>query len=180
MIFARSPARRALAGLMTLIGLAGPAGATDVPPPHGPLVMEEFFAGRTVGDGVFRAPIAGVERRFRVIADGSFDGRTLILKEHIVYEDGQVVDEAWRFEKLARGGYDGKRTHVATIVPVRVDESGIVSMGYVATVAGPDGTERQLRFDDELRLTGPRTVLNTARVRWFGLPIGTVEVTFRK
>ncbi|WP_083656799.1 DUF3833 family protein [Mongoliimonas terrestris] len=155
--------------------LVRPAAANDGPP----LVLEDFFTGRTRGTGLFVSPIAGVRRPFTVDTVGTFDGRTLILTEYIAYEDGMKETAVWRFDKTGPAKYDGQRSKVAGVVPVRAD-GGVVRMGYVAEVSGADGKPIKLRFEDTLKLLDARTLLNTADVRFLGLKVGTVEVTFLK
>lgn len=135
--------------------------------------------GRTRGEGFFDSPLGGVRRTFTVDATGTLDGLTLFLRERIRYDDGQREEAVWRFDRTGRGRYDGQRTGIAGIVPVVTGDGGI-EMGYVAEVTGNDGTSLKLRFDDRLVLTDPQTVLNAARVSFLGLPVGTVEVVFRR
>ncbi|WP_181708463.1 DUF3833 family protein [Chthonobacter rhizosphaerae] len=171
--------RRAL-GRFALGALLAPAlpraaAAADGPP----LVLEDFFTGRTRGEGLFESDLAGVRRPFTVDTVGTFDGRTLILTEYIAYADGQKETAVWRFDKTGPATYDGQRSRVAGVVPVRA-EGGVVRMGYVAEVTGTDGKPLKLRFEDTLRLIDETTLLNTAAVRFLGLTVGKVEVTFLK
>lgn len=154
-------------------GLATPALARE------PLLLEDFFTGRTRGTGSFVSDIAGVKRGLTVDTHGTFDGRTLILTEDIAYDDGKREQAIWRFDKTGPANYDGKRTKVTGVVPVRI-EDGVVRMGYVAEVEGTDGKPFKLRFDDELVRTDARTVVNTARVSFLGITVGSVEITFVK
>lgn len=144
-----------------------------------PLRLEEFFRHPTRGEGFFVSELAGVRRGLVVDTHGTFDGRTLILTEDIAYDDGKRERAIWRFDKTAADRYDGQRTKVDGIVPVRI-EDGVVKMGYVAEVEGTDGRPFKLRFDDELVRTDARTVVNRARVSFLGLTVGSVEITFRR
>lgn len=153
-----------------------PAQAADV---ARPLVLEDFFTGRTRGEGSFVSDLFGVERRLTVETTGRWDGRTLVLTENIAYADGAKEVAVWRFDKTGPASYDGQRTDVSGVVPIRVVD-GTVRMGYVATVRGTEGKAQKLRFSDVLTRTGPRTVVNTARVTFLGIPVGRVEITFTK
>lgn len=167
-----------LAALLGLTGALAPAGA-GAASLHGPLLLEDFFTGRTHGTGAFVSDLFGVERRLEVDTVGRFDGRTLILTEYISYDDGQKETAVWRFDKTGPESYDGQRTGVVGVVPVRVRDGG-VEMSYVGTVTGPEGKPQRLRFADRLVQTGPRTVLNTAKVTFVGIPVGRVEITFTR
>jgi hypothetical protein len=155
--------------------LPAPLAAAD----GAPFSLEDFFEGRTRGEGRFVSDLFDVERGIVVDTVGRWDGRTLVLTEHVAYSDGARETAIWRFDKTGPATYDGQRTKVAGVVPVRA-AGGEVRMSYVAEVAGPDGRAQRLRFADVLRRTGPDTVVNTARVSFLGLTVGHVEITFRK
>ena len=158
-------------------GLVLPAFAAD--DGARPLRLEEFFTGRTRGEGVFESDLAGIRRPFTVDATGRFDGRTLILTERIRYEDGVREVAVWRFDRTGDGRYDGQRTGVVGVVPIRSRDGGI-EMSYVAEVKGTDGSPVKLRFADRLEWRGPNAVINTADVTFLGLPVGRVEVLFKR
>ncbi len=161
--------RLLLAATIALTAL--PAHALDLP---------TFFAGRTHGEGTFTSPLFGTNRSIKVETVGRQEGRSFILTEYVTYGDGAKETAVWRFTPAGAGRYDGTRTKVTGVVPVRVGEDGAVRMGYVAEVAGPDGGPVKLRFEDTLRQTGPKSVVNTAAVSFLGIDVGTVEITFVK
>jgi len=176
MSFTRRNIGRLLLSALVLGPALKPARAAD---PSQPLVLEDFFTGRTHGEGAFVSDLFGIERRLTVETTGRFDGRTLILTEKIAYADGARETAVWRFDKTGPATYDGQRTDVAGVVPIRVVD-GTVRMAYVAAVRGAEGKVQKLRFSDVLVRTGPRTVVNTARVTFLGIPVGRVEITFTK
>ena len=69
------------------------------------LVLESFFAGRTLGDGVFVNSWTQSERRFHVVIDGTWDGRVLALSESYAYADGPREQKSWRLQQTAPGVY---------------------------------------------------------------------------
>ncbi|MEP3280175.1 MAG: DUF3833 family protein [Stappiaceae bacterium] len=141
-------------------------------------VLERYFQGKTKASGVFRSWIAGVNRPFTVITTGSWDGKTLELREDFVFEDGERDRKTWFFEKIAEGEYLGTRADVEGKAHLRTFGNKI-RFSYVADVKNGDKTTK-LRFSDTLSLQKDGTVLNTARVSKFGIPIGKVELTFVK
>lgn len=146
-----------------------------------PLVLEDFFRGKTVGKGAFESKIAGVYRPFTVHLTGSWNPKTFLfrLREDFVYDDGERDTKVWYFEKVAEGRYIGTRSDVRG--PVNVSTSGgSLTFSYVADVPTEDGELMALRFRDTLTRTDRRTVRNTARVYRFGIPIGTVDLTFTR
>ncbi len=146
-----------------------------------PLVLEEFFRGKTVGKGVFESKIANVYRPFTVYLKGTWDQRTftLRLREDFVYEDGEKDTKTWFFQKVADGRYVGQRADVIAPTNVRTDGSGALRFSYIAQVETENGP-LLLRFDDTLTQVDRRTVKNTAKVMKAGFTIGTVELTFTK
>lgn len=167
-------ASRLLAAIALVPVLVAPAQASER------LDLPAFFEGRTHGSGKFVSPLFGTERTIAVDTVGKVDGDTLVLTEYVRYGDGQRETAIWRFERAGDGRYDGRRSRVAGVVPVRTGSDGAVRMGYVAEVNGPDGAAMKLRFEDTLRQTDPRTVVNTARVTYAGIEVGSVEITFVK
>jgi hypothetical protein len=169
--------RRAF-GALTFGGL----GAAFFPAPVSfarvPLQLEKFFIRPTRGVGTFVGTLANLRRDFTVDTVGQFDGRTLVLKEAIVYADGARENAEWRFVRTGSGRYLGRRTGVDGIVPIS-SADGIITMGYVAEVTGADGKTSRLRFDDILEQLDANTVLNTANVSFLGLSVGRVEITFK-
>ena len=140
--------------------------------------LQAFFEGRTRGEGQFVSDLLGVKRGLVVDTVGKRDGESLILTEHIVYDDGQKETAVWRFQRTG-SGFAGRRTGVTGVVPISV-RAGVVEMSYVAEVLGPSGSKQKLRFNDRIIQTDPRTVLNTAKVSYLGIPVGGVEITFKK
>jgi len=165
--------RKILLGAMMLL-FAVPASAKS-------LVLEEFFRGKTVGKGVFESEIAGVYRPFTVTLTGTWNPKTftLRLREDFVYEDGERDTKTWFFQKVAKDRYIGQRADVLGPANVRTAPDGSLRFSYVARLETENGP-LLLRFDDTLKQVDPRTVRNTAKVMKAGIPVGTVDLTFRK
>jgi hypothetical protein len=144
--------------------------AADQPP----LVLEEFFVGETEGRGRFESRLAGVDRPFRVVTHGTWDGRTLTLEESFAFDDGERDRRTWRFTKLGPGRYEGTREDV--VGKAAVWQAGpALRLSYVADLGAA-----RLRFRDAIVHAGGDRALNRAVVSLFGVPVGTVEVTFER
>ena len=52
------------------------------------LVLENFFSGKTVARGVFEDRFGNIKKYFKVDIVGTWNGKTLILEENFVYNDG--------------------------------------------------------------------------------------------
>lgn len=174
----KSLARLFLFGLLAAVSAGaytGPATASK------PLVLEEFFRGKTIGKGVFESKFAGVYRPFTVYLNGTWDRntRTLRLREDFVYDDGERDTKTWFFQKVGDGKYIGQRSDVTGPALVKTGEDGAIRFSYVAEVPRNNGSIL-LRFNDTLTQVDRRTVRNTAKVVKGGFTLGTVDLTFRK
>lgn len=145
-----------------------------------PLVLEEFFRGRTVAEGVFESRIAGVRREFKVYLDGTWDPKTftLRLREDFVYADGEKDTKVWFFQKVGDRRYIGTRSDVLAPTHVTPEGDSLV-FTYAAEVPVGEGSIA-LRFLDTLTPVDKKTVRNTAKVVKYGITLGTVDLTFKR
>jgi hypothetical protein len=169
-----------------LFGLAGTALATTPAsaatarqtPPR--LVLHEWFRGPTHAVGRFRPYLGGAERRLAVDLFGRWDGRKLSLFEDFFYADGERDQKTWVFERTGEGTYIGTREDVVSPALVTTPQPDTVRFAYTADVKTPSGSTMRLNFDDTLTLRPDQTVLNVASVSLFILPVGNVELVFRR
>jgi hypothetical protein len=172
--------RAVLAGLAAaLVSACMTTPEATIPPRVEPLALETFFAGHTVGEGRFESGIAGVERTFTVKTTGTWDGRTLTLREDFVFSDGERDSKTWRFTRQKDGSFKGTREDIIGVAEIWQD-GATVRLSYVAEVIGKAGRKRTLSFEDVLVPQSAGTVLHKAVVSKYGFPVGTVEVVFRK
>jgi hypothetical protein len=166
----------ALTGFIAAV--AGAASAADAEAPA-PLTLEGYFTGTTHGSGAFNSWIAGVDRAFELTAEGYWDGTTLTLVEDFHFADGARERKTWRFVRTGEGTYIGTREDVVGEAVVTTDD-GQIRMTYDLDLPRADGSTIRLHFRDIIERQRDGTVLNTARVTKFGLPIARVEVVFSK
>ena len=160
----------ALAATQILAGVASAA-------PN--LVLHEWFRGPTYAVGRFRNNFTGDERRLAVDLVGRWNGKTLSLFEDFFYADGERDQKTWFFERIGEGRYLGTRDDVVTPADVTTPQPDTVRFGYTADLKLPSGVTR-LSFDDTLQLRPDGTVYNKAFVSRFLIPVGDVELVFRK
>lgn len=139
--------------------------------------LESWFEGRTVARGEF-STITGYKRGFDVILTGTWNGRTLNLREDFVFDDGEKDRKTWRFTKTGPGTYSGTREDVIGATTVKV-EGNTARFSYDVYLDGKNQKNR-VRFADVMELRADGTVLNTAKVSKFGIPIGRTKVEFRR
>ena len=152
---------------------AGPRGAAPR------LVLHEWFRGRTHAVGRFRNGFTGSERSLAVDLFGRWNGRRLSLFEDFFYADGERDQKTWFFERTGEGRYIGTRDDVVAPAEVTTPSPDTVRFGYTADLRLASGVTR-LDFDDTLTLRPDGTVFNKAYVSRFFIPLGDVELVFRK
>lgn len=144
------------------------------------LVLHEWFAGPTHAIGRFRNTIDGSERLLAVDLRGRWNGRTLSLFEDFFYDDGERDQKTWVYERVAENRYRGMREDVVAPADVYSPTPDTVRFAYTADLKLPSGSVRRLNFDDTLTLRPDNTVFNRAEVAWYLIPVGNVELVFRK
>ncbi|MCC8432551.1 DUF3833 domain-containing protein [Reyranella aquatilis] len=169
------PARLAPLALLALVGAcASPPEAPVATASTPPLVLEQFFPGRTVGQGVFTNSWTGSQRRFDVVIDGAWDGKTLTLVEDFAYADGEKDRKTWKLERTAPGTYTGTREDV--VGPARAwTEGKAVRLEYAVSLGG-----WTVDFRDVLALNPDGSLINKATVGKWGLRVGRVELELRR
>ena len=141
------------------------------------LVPECWFVGTVEGAGVFRRVGSGHDAPFSMLIKGAWDGEVLTMDETFISTKGR-----WRRVWTIRP--TGERTYEARVTTGRGSSvvqrrGGAVHMRYAARTPLVDpGFVAQ--FDQRLRLMPDGSVLNTAQVRKFGLPIGATTVIFQR
>ena len=138
------------------------------------LVLESFFAGRTVGDGLFINSWTKSKRRFRMLIDGTWNGRILELSESYTYDTGLRERRTWRLHRTAPGVFVGTHDDVIGTASVWT-EGEAVRLRYKLRLAGVG-----LDFDETMRLGDDGSVSDRARVTKWGVPVGHLEVAIRR
>jgi hypothetical protein len=164
---------RSLLALFLLGGCASPP-QIAAQPAERPLVMEEFFAGVTDGEGVFVNSWTGTERRFAVVIAGFWDGKDLTLVEDFSYADGERDRKTWRLQRQGPGTFTGTREDVVGQARVWTEDRR-VRLEYSVELGG-----WTVDFADILALRADGTVLNRATVGKWGLRVGRIELVLRK
>jgi hypothetical protein len=142
------------------------------------ITLVDAFRGRTVGQGVFRVPIAGVERRFRADLVGTVRGDRLTIVEDFLFEDGERDRLTWRFRRTGPASWTGRRED--TVGEATVSETGReIRLDYVADVRSR-GQVTRLGFSDVIYRRADGIVVNEAVVTRAGLPIGSVLFELRR
>jgi len=162
----------ALASLTTAAFLA-----SNIVAQSADLKLEEFFKGTTHAYGKFSA-INGTKREFRVLLNGKWNGKTLVLREDFFYTDGERDVKTWRFTKTSPNTYSGTREDVQGTTTVKV-KGNTAKFSYTVDLDNGPKTNF-VKFRDVLTLKEDGTLRNTARVSKFGIPVAKVAVNFAR
>ena len=171
--------RRSCAGgfVALLAGCATPPNiATD---PHArTLVLEKFFVGHTIGDGIFVNTLNGSERKIRVLLEGGWNGRVLRLFEDFYFADGERQQKTWILTKTGPNIYSGTREDVIGTA-TGTQEGAQVRLTYDASLVS-NGSSIQVSFSDVLALEPDGSLLNKAVISKLGVKIGDVTLRIRR
>ncbi|OJF97852.1 DUF3833 family protein [Pararhizobium antarcticum] len=162
---------RSIAVLASVSFMPGIAAAADT-------LMETFFVGRTTAVGSFSA-INGVNRTFVVLLTGRLRGDTLTLREDFVYDDGEKDRKTWIFVRTGPNTYRGTREDVIGTTTLRV--SGNTARFNYLVDLDPGPEKNVVRFYDRMVLSDDgKTIVNTATVWKYILPVARVRVDFKR
>lgn len=169
-----SLSRRLLLLGASALALTGCATApTPAAPPAGPITLEQIFVGRLNGEGLFRVPLTGDERRFTAWLDGRLQGDRLTVVEDFTYDDGQTDRLTWVFDRAGPGRWAGRREDTVGTAEV-IEEGQTIRLTYTADFRSLSGVTR-LGFSDVLYRDSDGRIINEAIVRRWGLPLARVR-----
>lgn len=141
------------------------------------LTLESYFTGKTKATGSFSA-INGVKRQFDVDLTGKWNGKTLTLREDFTYSDGERDTKTWRFTKIGPGLYTGTREDVIGQTRVEI-EGKVAKFNYIVNL-GTAAKPNKVHFYDRMELKPDGTLVNTAWVTKYLLPVAKTTVIFKR
>ena len=145
------------------------------------LVLEEFFAGRSVAYGIFEDRFGNLRRQFRVNLSGELDGNKLLLDEEFLYDDGERASRTWTIEQVGSSS-DGTVNYSGRAADVKAAAHGIqvgnaLNWQYDITLE-MSGMSLDVHFDDWIYKQDEDIAINRAFVTKFGVEIGSVTIVF--
>lgn len=142
------------------------------------LVLEEYFSGNTKAVGLFEDRFGNVRNQFTVDIDGSWDGKTLVLKEDFIYSDGTTEFRQWDITKTGSHTYTGTTEQIIGTATGAISGNAFNWKYKFKLKVGDDVWN--VKFDDWMFLQPDGTLLNKATVYRWGFKIGTVFLSFSK
>ncbi len=142
------------------------------------LRLETFFHGSSRGWGIVQDPFGRVRRAFDVDLTGAWTGSRLDLTERFRFDDGAEDHRVWHIAPEGPTGY--RATADDVIGTVHGEAAGnMLTWSYDFTLKFQARTLR-VRLDDLFVLMNDGVLINRSRISKFGLPLGTITVSFRK
>jgi hypothetical protein len=142
------------------------------------LDLYDYFAGETQAWGLFEDRFGRVKRQFQVAISGRIENQELVLEEDFIYGDGERERRVWRIKRDGEQGYLGTAADVIGEARGRVHGNAL-SWRYDMDLKVGEGRWR-VSFDDWMFLQPGGVMINRARVKKFGLEIGSVSLFFTK
>ena len=142
------------------------------------LDLFEYFAGPTRAWGIFQDRSGTLKRQFTVDIVGEIEGDLLTLTEDFVYADGEESQRIWRITRIDEHRYEGRADDVVGVA------EGIVygqALNWKYTLQLPyKGSTIDVKLNDWMFLQPGDVLINRAKVKKFGLEIGSVSLFFVK
>lgn len=141
-----------------------------------PLTLEQYFTGHTKAWGLFEDRFGTVKRQFTVDIDGDWNGDTLTLNEHFVYNDGEKEERVWTIRKLGPDRYEGR---AGDVIGTALGQSAgnALNWRYTLNLKVGDG-HTHVDFDDWMFLQPGGVMINRAHVSKWGVEVGSVTLFF--
>lgn len=140
--------------------------------------LQQFFSGNLEATGIFFDYGGKVTRRFKVTMQGSWQGDEGKLEEWFVYDNGEKQTRVWHLKKTAEGTYEGRADDIDGIAEGK-SAGFALNWRYKMNLPYKDGTIA-VRFDDWMYLVDENRLINTAKVKKWGIQVGEVVLYIEK
>jgi len=142
------------------------------------LDLYAYFTGETRAWGLFEDRFGKVRRQFQVDIVGRVENGELVLEEDFIYDDGERDRRVWRIRRNGPKSYLGRADDVVGEATGEAAGNAL-NWRYDMDLKVGDGTWR-VSFDDWMFLQQDGVLINRAKVKKFGLEIGSVSLFFVK
>jgi len=171
--------------IATLVGIAALSGCTRMQPvdfekQEPKLVLEQYFAGKSRGSGIFFDRSDNYSLGLEVELEGSWDEKTqtFTMREDLRYSDGKHKERTFTIKKIDPHHYVGEANGFEG--PINIEVYGNALRFSYVVMEEVDGSVWHLDGDDWMFLQSDGTILNRAWISKFGLAVGEVFISIRK
>lgn len=142
--------------------------------------LDQYFVGNLKGYGVFYDRWSNIRTSFKIDLSGEFaNSSDLILKENLVYENGEKIKREYRITKSQIDGqYDLFCDDL--VKPGSIIQSGNALLWEYTLLQDIGGQVLSLNFEDWMFLQNENLVLNRAKAYWYGIFVGEVFMVINK
>ena len=142
------------------------------------MIPEVFFDGPMTAHGVVKDRSGKVIRYFNADIKGSYDGKTIILDEDFIFDDGEKQKRIWNIVKQPDGTYIGT---AGDVVGDGIGEVAGNSMFLKYTLAVPLNDKTiNINIDDRMYLVEPGILINESKMTKFGFKVGQIILVIKK
>ncbi len=142
------------------------------------LLLESYFNGKMQAHGLVMNRSDEVTRRFVVNLDTTWKGNIGTLREDFEWSDGEKTQRVWTIKKIADGKYEGTASDIDGIA---IGESAGNAFHWTYKMdLKTTSSSFYVKFDDWMYLVDEKTLINEAKIYWYGLYGGKVLISFQK
>lgn len=142
------------------------------------LKIEEYFNGPIKAYGILQDMFGNVTRRFGVDMVGTWNGNDGVLKEHFVYDDGELQERTWTIKSLGNGMYEGTAGDIAGKADGRA-MGNAVQWSYDMDLK-VNGHNIRIKFDDWMFLVDENNLVNRSYLKKFGIKVAELSIFMQK
>lgn len=142
---------------------------------------ETFLTGKLEGWGLLESLLGGLQKRFRVLADGTWDevAQVVTFTETWTFDNGRTDTLVWNIRKLAPGSYIGQELRVGGEA-VGEQAGCAFHWTYSRDTPQDDGKSLLLNFDDWFYRIDEQVAIVSASAGRAGIPFSLLHATYRK
>ncbi|PSU87711.1 DUF3833 domain-containing protein [Photobacterium kishitanii] len=138
----------------------------------------KFFEGSTQAWGMVQDYKGQQVRRFDVKLNGVITGNQLVLTEDFVFDDNETQQRIWTITKQANGRYLGAADD-AVGEAVGYEKGNALYWQYVLAME-INGSTYHINFEDWMFYQNNNQLFNLAKMKKWGITVGTVTLFFQK
>jgi hypothetical protein len=144
------------------------------------LILEEYFSGKIEAWGQFEDPFGIVRKKFTCSIISKWDKNisTLTINESFIYDDGTKENRIWKLIKVNNNYYEGTTDNVIGVA--KGITSGNTFHWKYKFQLSLYGRKTKVSFDDYMYLQDSNVIINKAKMKKFGITLGTVFLFFKK
>ncbi|MBC7421764.1 MAG: DUF3833 domain-containing protein [Bdellovibrio sp.] len=143
-----------------------------------PLLLESYFNGKMKAHGLVMNRADEVTRRFVVSLDTSWKNNVGTLREDFEWSDGEKTQRIWTIKKIADGKYEGTASDIDGIA-IGESAGNAFHWTYKMDLKTKDSSF-YVKFQDWMYLVDEKTLINEAKIYWYGIYGGKVLISFQK